>query len=134
MEMYDHWMSGNVMEALATLSDKVYVKIKGCILKPEYVHVDNVFIMLVILVTHSVKGYSAMTILGNCIGLEQPSLSVSHDGPGAKIIEKMAPGPYIMKRTGSRFPRTGSHSPNQENATLNSFQTSYSYLFSISGL
>ena len=74
MEMYDHWMSGNVMETLATLSDKVYVIIKGCtkcILKPEYVHVDNVFIMLVILVTHSVKGYSAMTILGNCIGLKQ---------------------------------------------------------------
>ena len=25
------------------------------------------------------------------------SLSVSHDEPGAKIAEKMAPGPYILK-------------------------------------
>ena len=40
------------------------------------------------------------------------SLSVSHDGPGAKITGKMAPGPYILKRTGSCFFRTRSQSQN----------------------
>ena len=53
------------------------------------------------------------------------SLSVSHDGPGAKITEKMASGPYILKRTGSCFFRTWSQSQNSRggggNATLNSF-------------
>ena len=49
------------------------------------------------------------------------SLSISHDGPGAKITEKMAPGPYILKRTGSHFFRTGSHSQNPRKCNFKLF-------------
>ena len=49
------------------------------------------------------------------------SLSVSHDASGAKITGKIAPGPYILKRTGSCFFRTGGHSQNSRKGNFELF-------------
>ena len=55
---------------------------------------------------------------------------LGHNGPGANRKKKMAPGPFLLKRTGGHFFRTGSHS--QILRKCNFFKTSYSYWFSIS--
>ena len=54
-------------------------------------------------------------------GISLASLSVSHDGPGAKTTEKMAPGPYILKRTGGRFFKIGSHSQSSRKCNFKLF-------------